>query len=221
MATLNLIFAVIAAAAAAWWVTRIITERRQSEHIETLESKIRVAESDAVHLKEQVGTLRGEVVALQKTLSDERVSKQEALNSLTGAFQKGIIGIAMAAFVTGSAVAGGFAWMASSWHTELKMTAKNTEEKVQYELTKLKLELLEKQYDKSEKDREHFQSAWQEERILRATAETRLEAMARGFDAPENFGNVFLNDSGVQDENSSKSSPGKFMSLIRGASFRA
>lgn len=219
MVIINFIFGMLAAAAAAWWVTRTVTERKQNTLIYNLESKIKTAESSALHLKEQVGTLRGEVVSLQKTLSDERVSKQEALNSLTGAFQKGIIGIAMAAFVTGSGIAGGFAWMASGWHAELKLSAKNTEEKVQYELTKLKLELLEKQYEQSEKDREKFQAAWQEERILRATAETRLDVLTQNF-SNENLSSVFLADPGIQEESDSKPSPNRFMSLIRGASLR-
>lgn len=199
MTILLFVIGLAAAAGAVWWVTQSLTRKKHAGLIHTLESKIRAAEGEAFHLKEQVGTLRGEVIALQKTLSEERVSKQEALVALSAAFQKGLIGIAAAAFITSAAVAGPLAWMASSWRTKADVSVQSIQEKVDAELTKLKLELLEKHYVQTEADRKAYQNAWQEERILRTAAETRLEILLGGFAVPGGFQGVSLPETVSKD----------------------
>lgn len=199
----------LSAAAAAWWGTRFFSKRAYVRHIETLEQKVLQAEGQATQFKQQIGSLRGEVVSLQKTLSEERISKQESLAALSQSFQRAFLGISIVGFIMGGVMTGGISWIAAGWRAEAKFAVQNTDQRIQFELTKLKLELLEKQFGQSEKDRAHFQSAWEKEQILRTAAETRLETLMGGLALPQSLGGLPIDPPKLESksENSVKKNP--------------
>jgi hypothetical protein len=145
--------------------------------VRELESKIRLAQGETFQLREQLSLLKGEVSILQKTLGEERISKQNALATLTESFKRGILATGMMALAAGVVVGGGVSWQAATWRVEAKKAADGYEIEMQNRVNSLKVEFMERQITRYEKELDHYRLAWHDEQVAKAVAQTKLEIL--------------------------------------------
>jgi hypothetical protein len=177
-------FIVLTGCAVAWWGAKTYERMKHAGRIRDLESKIRLAQGETFQLREQVSLLKGEVSVLHKTITEERVSKQTALTAMTESFKRGMLTVGMMAMAAGIAVGGGVSWQAATWRVEAQKAGLHYETELQNRLNALKVEYLEKQLNRYEKEMDRYRIGWQEEQVEKAVAQTKLEIIMNSL-APQ------------------------------------
>lgn len=170
-----IIGSVVACGMAAWWGTKTYERVKAAARVRELESKIRLAQGETVQLREQLGLLKGELSILQKTLSEERVSKQTALAAISESFKRGVFAVGTMALAVGVISGGSVSWQAATWRAEAQKAHHNYEADLQNRLNGLKVEFMEKQILRYEKELDQYRGAWHEEQVQKAVAQTKLE----------------------------------------------
>jgi hypothetical protein len=177
---MELIFWTAAAAligAVVWTIAKKTEEARHLSRIRELESRFRLSQGEALNLKEQMATMKGEMAALQRNLEEERVSKSAVINEMALSFRKGALMLTAVYFAVGISLGSVSSWFAATWRAEAKMIRANAVETVDYELFKIRAELYEKRATENELELKRVREEAREERIQKVIALTKMQVL--------------------------------------------
>lgn len=177
MQTLILFFCLSISAFAAWKIGRHLEHTRLATRIRDLEAKLRRSAGESLNLKEELNGMRTEVVTLQKSLNEARLSASSTVAVLTGSFRRSLVVMSTAALCSGLGMGGGFAWLYAGERAEKRYLAVQMETELDARLAKLQASVSEKQAESWQKQYEAATIENQEERVKTAVAETKLRIL--------------------------------------------
>lgn len=193
MGTIFWVFAAGAAGLAVWSLAKKIEEARHLSRIRELESRFRLSQGEALNLKEQMASIKGEMAVLQRNLEEERVSKSAVINEMALSFRKGALTLTAIYFAVGISIGSVSSWFAATWRAEARMIQTSAIETVNYELFKIKAELYEKRAAENELDLKRAKEEAREERIQKVIALTKMQILLESL-SPKRGEEGFLLD---------------------------
>ncbi len=177
METIFWALAAAVAGTAVWNLAKKMEESRQLSRIRDLESRYRLSQGEALNLKEQMATIRGEMGVLQKSLEQERGDKSAALAAMALSLRKGALVLTAVYFAVGISMGSVSAWFAATWRAESKTVQANALETMGHELFRIKAELYEKRAEENALELKRLREEIQEERIQKVIALTKMQIL--------------------------------------------
>lgn len=181
------------AGAAVWSITKKTEEARHLSRIRELESRVRLSQGEALGLKEQMATIKGEMAVLQRSLEEERVGKTAALSAMALSLKKGALTLTAIYFAVGISLGSLSSWFAATWRAEAKMIRTSALETMSHELFKIKAELYEKRALENEQELKRIREEIHEERVQKAIALTKMQILLQSL-SPKRGEKGFLLD---------------------------
>lgn len=161
----------------AWYLAEYTERRRNVEALQQLESKVRVAESRTLGLREQYEKLKETYNQLTASYERERSSQGNAIVAIQQTAKREKVRVGIAAILCGLMV-GGFAGGVGSWslaHTKFRETILKMD--VVARVAEMNAGMLRSQLEKLEERYEEMEHLLNEERIAKTIAFTKLEIL--------------------------------------------
>ena len=193
MSAIFLLLGLLAGGAVATWFVSSSEHTHYTSRVKDLESKLRYAQGETVNLKEQLTSVRAQVLVTEKTLMEERLNHTTALSAMTVSFKKGILALTTAYFTVGLVFGGSAGWFGASWRVGGNQAGEKSRLEMGARLAELKSDLLQRQLDQLKESSTFFERALREERVARAVALTKLQILLESV-IPQKSGEGFSLD---------------------------